>query len=189
MSWPKRLKNAASWVSIDTFSSAGSSPSAPSALVACGSRLMPTPSGRISGAASKTRQAMPRRCSSSASVRPPTPAPMMRTSITASLLRTRYTSGHENPLDRCSRAGARRRIGRRRRPEAGKEAGREVGQERVPEGRIVGRRLGEPQQDLGHAEEEEGREEVASAPGGRGEAGPAREEGEAAERRDRAEPF
>ena len=41
---------------------------------------MPTPSGWISGAASKTRQAMPAWCSASASVRPPMPPPTIRTS-------------------------------------------------------------------------------------------------------------
>ena len=34
-------------------------PSSLSSRIACGRRLMPTPSGRISGAASKTRQEMP----------------------------------------------------------------------------------------------------------------------------------
>src|SRR5689334_9801283 len=154
MSWPKRLKNAASWVSTATFASSGTRPSAPSAFVACGRRLMPTPTALISGADSKMRQAMPRRSSSSASVSPPMPAPMIRTSITASLLPRRYTSGHENPLDRSYRHGPRRR--RRRRGERGFET--EVGKERLPESRIFDRRLGQPQQDLDHAQEREEQE-------------------------------
>ena len=51
-SWPKRLKNVASFVVTATLASAASSPSAASSFVACGRRLMPTPTGRISGAAS-----------------------------------------------------------------------------------------------------------------------------------------
>src|SRR5665213_577835 len=43
--------------------------------------LMPTPTALSSGAASKTRQAIPARCSISPSVNPPMPAPIMRTSI------------------------------------------------------------------------------------------------------------
>src|SRR5260221_14159912 len=80
MSWPYRLKNAASWVSTARRASAGARPSSASTLVACGSRLMPTPTALISGADSNTRQAMPARCSSSASVSPPMPPPTIRTS-------------------------------------------------------------------------------------------------------------
>ena len=42
---------------------------------------MPTPTALSSGAASKTRQAMPARCSINPSVNPPMPAPMMSTSM------------------------------------------------------------------------------------------------------------
>ena len=48
--------------------------------MACGSRLMPTPSGWISGAASNTRQEMPAWCRLSASVSPPMPPPTISTS-------------------------------------------------------------------------------------------------------------
>src|SRR3954469_12888424 len=83
MSWPKRLKKAASAVLTQTRCNDGTRASSPRALVACGSRLMPTPTALISGADSNTRHAMPRRCSSSAAVRPPMPPPMMRTSCIA----------------------------------------------------------------------------------------------------------
>src|SRR3954468_1707174 len=82
MSWPKRLKKAASFVSTATFASAGISPSVSKTRLACGRILMPTPTALMCGADSNTRQAMPRRCSSSASVSPPMPPPMMRTSCT-----------------------------------------------------------------------------------------------------------
>src|ERR671913_327694 len=52
MSWPKRLKKVASFVSTATLASAGSRPSSESSFVAWGSTLMPTPIGLISGAAS-----------------------------------------------------------------------------------------------------------------------------------------
>lgn len=51
-----------------------------------GSRLMPTPSGRSSGTASYTRQAMPAWCRLRARVRPPMPAPRMMTSLGAVLM-------------------------------------------------------------------------------------------------------
>src|ERR1044071_9233523 len=80
MSWPKRLKNAASAVSTATAASASCRPRSESPRVACGRMLIPTPSALTCGADSNTRQAMPRWCSSSASVSPPMPAPMMRMS-------------------------------------------------------------------------------------------------------------
>src|SRR6478609_3987602 len=80
MSWPKRLKNAASAVSTATAASASCRPRSESTRHACGRMLMPTPSALICGADSNTRQPMPRWCSSSARVRPPIPAPMMRMS-------------------------------------------------------------------------------------------------------------
>ncbi len=49
----------------------------------CGKVLMPTPSSRTSGAASNTVQAMPRWCSISARVNPPTPPPAISTRIHA----------------------------------------------------------------------------------------------------------
>src|SRR5262245_58794704 len=54
MSWPKRLKNAASLVSTATRSSAGCRPSSAYARIACGSRFTPTPTALISGALSNT---------------------------------------------------------------------------------------------------------------------------------------
>src|SRR5512135_1553007 len=80
MSWPKRLKKHDSFVVTATRASASSSPSSPSSRVACGSRLMPTPTALMPGADSYTRHGMPRACSASASVSPPTPAPTMRMS-------------------------------------------------------------------------------------------------------------
>jgi hypothetical protein len=49
-------------------------------LVAWGRRFTPTPTALITGADSKTRHGMARRCSSSARVSPPMPPPTMRTS-------------------------------------------------------------------------------------------------------------
>src|SRR5258708_1424833 len=83
MSWPKRLKNTDSAVSIAARESAGSRPSPASTLVACGSRLTPTPTALICGADSKTRQGMWFWCKASASVRPPRPPPTTRTSFAA----------------------------------------------------------------------------------------------------------
>src|SRR5690242_5391313 len=70
-----------------TAASAGSRPSSASSRLACGSRLMPTPSGLISGAASKIRQGIPARCSLSPRVRPPMPAPTITTSMCPLALR------------------------------------------------------------------------------------------------------
>src|SRR5581483_2244107 len=69
-----------------TLDRASSSPSAHSSREAWGKILMPTPTALSSGAASKMRQAMPARCSISPSVRPPMPAPMIRTSMRVFLL-------------------------------------------------------------------------------------------------------
>src|SRR5262245_52364960 len=58
---------------------------------------MPTPSGLISGAASKIRQGMPAWCSRRPSVSPPMPAPTMMTSLGPCVIRRLYwrTRGHE----------------------------------------------------------------------------------------------
>src|SRR3981081_4143212 len=68
-----------------------------SSPMACGSRLMPTPSGSTSGAASNTRAEMPAWCRLSASASPPTPPPTIRTSgsLTRALLRLNPTLGHD----------------------------------------------------------------------------------------------
>src|SRR5262249_39563236 len=66
--------------------SAGCTPSAVSSRMACGRRLMPTPSGLISDAASNTRQRRPAACSVNASVCPPMPPPMMSTSTVPPVL-------------------------------------------------------------------------------------------------------
>ena len=58
-------------VAIATFASAASRPSAASSLVACGSRLIPTPTALISAADSKMRQGMPRATQARASGRHP----------------------------------------------------------------------------------------------------------------------
>src|SRR5262245_13573864 len=67
-----------------TASSAGSSSSAASSLMACGSVLIPTPISRISPACSKISDLMPRACSISDSVNPPMPAPAIRTVMAGS---------------------------------------------------------------------------------------------------------
>src|SRR6478672_115925 len=85
MYWPKRLKKQYSRVVTATLASASSSPSAHNSREACGRILMPTPTALSSGAASKTRQAMPARCSIRPKVNPPMPAPIIRTSMVTNL--------------------------------------------------------------------------------------------------------
>src|SRR5579884_3473441 len=63
--------------------SSSARPSAVNSRMPCGSSVMPTPSSRISGARSKTRHAMPRRCRFNASVSPQMPPPTMRISSMA----------------------------------------------------------------------------------------------------------
>src|SRR4029077_11305172 len=75
MSWPKRLKKQLSAFSIPAASSASPRPSAVSSRMACGNSVMPTPSSFTSGAASYTRQAIPRACRLSARASPQIPPP------------------------------------------------------------------------------------------------------------------
>src|SRR5882757_8216610 len=73
-------------------------PSSLSSRMACGRRLMPTPSGSTSGAVSNTRAEMPAWCRLSASASPPMPPPTIRTSgwlLTRALLRLNPALGHD----------------------------------------------------------------------------------------------
>src|ERR1700733_12910486 len=76
-------KNASSPVRTPDASNRSSRPSSINSRTACGSTLMPTPSGFNAGTLSKTLAAMPIWCRLSASVSPPMPPPAMRTVMNA----------------------------------------------------------------------------------------------------------
>src|SRR5687768_18650 len=75
MNCPQRLKNTASRFSMPCASSSSCTPSAASSRMACGSKVMPTPISRMSGAPSYTVHSTPSRCRPSASASPPMPPP------------------------------------------------------------------------------------------------------------------
>ena len=82
----------------DAASARASSPSAHSSSLACGSTLIPAPSGRNSVVASNTRAGIPARCNVNASVSPPMPAPTM---ITSMAVQSRWLQSHSpsNPSE------------------------------------------------------------------------------------------
>src|SRR6516165_8526063 len=96
-------------------------PSSVSSRMPCGSRLMPTPSGWISGAVSNTRADTPAWCRLSAKVSPPTPPPTISTSgcsLTDCRSLGRYPAlgddlGPAPAIARHDLAQSRRRRGRR----------------------------------------------------------------------------